>query len=205
MKLQKVSINFIKFTDADLLTKADHIRESMADNPNFPDPLPSLANVSTAIDFYRTALIAAGDLGRENVALKNERRKTLELLLQQLGMYAMTIANGNVAILTGSGFTLTKEPEPRYITNPGNVTLTNGVTTGEMEARVTKVKGATHFLHQIATELPTEQTVWTSTPSSRCKFVYTDLTPGRQYWVRIAAVASGEQIAYSPVATQFAQ
>lgn len=205
MKMQRISTSFSYFTDANFEQKAEYILEQMNGNASFATPQPSLADVQTAVTAYSQALVEAAGQDRTLVAFKNEARRELEVLLGKLGMYVMNIALGNVAMLTSSGFTLLKSSEPLYIENPGNVTITNGVTSGELVVAVVSVKGAKSYLHQIATEQPTENTEWESTASSRSKFTYSNLQPGKQYWVRIAVVGSRGQIAYSPVSTQFAQ
>lgn len=205
MKSQKVSISFAKYTDSDLETKSEHILTSMTGNPAFADPIPTLVELQNAVTTYSLNLVTAAGLGKVAVAEKNKSRRILELLLTQLGMYVMYIANGDAAILTSSGFSLTKLPEPNYITNPGNVKLTNGVTSGQLESMVKAQKAARTYLHQIADEMPTDTTVWQSKASSRSSYVFNNLVPGKQYWVRVAATASGEQVAYSTVATQFVQ
>jgi hypothetical protein len=205
MKTRKVSISFSNYTDANLENKAEHILASMTGNPAFADPIPTLAQLQDAVTAYSNALVAAAGLGKNAVAEKNKSRKNLEALLKQLGMYVMYVANGDIAILTSSGYTLTKEDEPRHITNPGAVTLTNGITSGEMVAAVKTVQGASSYVHEITTELPTNNTVWTSNVSTRSRFTYRDLEPGKKYWVRVAAVGRDEQIAYSPVTAQFVQ
>ena len=203
--MQKISISFSGYTDSAFETKAEHILASMTGNPVFTSPIPTLVEVQAAVTTYSTQLVTAAGLGRTAVAEKNKSRKKLELLLSQLGMYVMYLANGDAAILTSSGFSLTKEPESNYITNPGNVTLGNGITSGQLQASVKAVKGAKSYLHQITDVQPAEDTVWKSTPSSRSKYIFNNLVPGKQYWVRVAATASGEQVAYSPVVSQFAQ
>jgi hypothetical protein len=205
MRFQKINLSFSRYGDSDFLTKGTLILTSMTDNPNFPNPTPAIADVGTAVDNYSDALNAAAGLGRVNVAQKNKYREDLEAILKQLGLYVMSVANGDAAMLTSSGFTLSKMPEPKYITNPGNVTLSNGVTSGELADAVPAVAGARVYYHEITDAAPTEETVWTRNQSSRSRFVFTGLIPGRQYWVRVAAVGPGEQIAYSTVATQFAQ
>ncbi len=142
MTIQKLRINFAKFTDSDLETKAQQILQDMTGNPAFAAPIPTLAELTVAINAYSVALVNAANLGRINVAEKNKCRLTLELLLSQLGMYVMYIANGDVAILTSSGYNLAKEREASVITNPGSVTLGNGISTGQMMAAVKAVKGA---------------------------------------------------------------
>ncbi len=205
MRTPKVSTSFSGFTDANLETKAQLILASMTGNPAFANPIPTLAELQTAVTRYSTDLVAAAALGRTNVANKNASRQLLENILAQLGMYVMYIANGDEAILISSGYSMLKSPEPIYITNPGNVTLSNGITTGQMMSVVNAVSGARTYLHEICTEQPTAATVWTSNPSSRRQFTFTDLVAGKQYWVRVGVTGSGEQLAYSPIANQFAQ
>lgn len=205
MRFQKINLSFIGYSDSDFLTKGALILTSMTDNPNFPTPTPAIAEVSTAVGNYNEALNAAAGLGRVNVALKNKARKDLEAVLKQLGLYVMSVANGDAAMLTGSGFTLSKMPEPRHITNPGNVTLRNGVTSGELVNAVPTVPGARVYYHEFTDAAPTPETVWVRNQSSRARYVFTGLTPGKQYWVRVAAVGPGEQIAYSTVSSQYVQ
>lgn len=205
MKIVKVSINFSSYTDSDLETKAEMIIKNMTGNPDFKDPVPTLADLQTVVTAYSNALVKAANLGRSNVAEKNKLRRQLELLLSQLGMYVMYIAKGDAVILTGSGFTLTKTPEPLYITNPGNVSLNNGITSGELVASVKAVKGARSYLHQITPEPLTAESTWESNAVSTSSFTFKNLQPGKKYWIRVAAVGSGRQIAYSPNSSQYVQ
>ena len=205
MRIQKISLSFTRYRDAEFQKKATFILNSMLNNIQFVDPVPTLAELQAAVTSYTDALNAASGMGRNDVAQKNKCREELEGLLSQLGMYVMFIANGDAAILTSSGFTLSKMPEPAYISNPGNVTLKNGVTSGELVSSVPKVFSARLYFHELSEAIPADDTVWDRSQSSKSRFVFSSLIPGKQYWVRIAAVGTGEQIAYSTVATQFVQ
>ena len=205
MKTQKINLSFYAYSDADFENKVAHILNSMTNNPAFPTPIPALADVQAALTQYSADLTAAATLDRVAIAKKNQSRAELELLVKQLGMYVMFIANGDVAILTSSGFTLSKQPEPRYITNPGNVTLSNGLSSGELVASVDAVPGAKSYVYQIAATEPTDTTVWESTPVTRSKYTFTGLVPGKRYWIRVAVAGRDEPVAYSPVASQYAQ
>jgi hypothetical protein len=204
MKKQKINLSYRSYSDSAFLNKAGHIVSSMTNNIYFSNPVPPLADVQDALDAYSTALVAAADLGRVNVANKNKAREVLEKLLAQLGMYVMYVANGDVLILTSSGYTLSKSPEPRYIENPGNVTLTNGITSGEIIGAVKNV-ATSGYTFEITDTLPTEETIWLSTPSSKSQFTFKNLVAGKQYWIRVAALGKRSQVAYSTVATMFAQ
>ncbi|HSF71423.1 MAG TPA: fibronectin type III domain-containing protein [Methylotenera sp.] len=203
--MSKINNCFTIYSDSNLEKKASLILLSLTGNTLINAPDTTLTKLNAGIVKFSTALVAAAGLGRTNVALKNAARVELEQMLVALGQFVTYAAVGDEVALTSSGYTLSKTRETRYITSPGAVTLANGITSGQMTGFIKSVKSATGYVHEIATELPTEDTVWTTTPSSRCLFTFKDLVPGKQYWIRIAAVGSGEQLAYSPVASQFAQ
>lgn len=204
MRSPSINMSFSAYSDADLLNKANHIIASMSGNPYFPSPVPPLPAVQELAEIYSEDLTAAAALGRVKVAAKNQSRKNLELALAQLGRYVLYTANADVNILISSGFTLAKEPQPRHLENPGNVILGNGITSGTMTSFVKK-GNATSYVHEITDTLPAENTVWTKYATNTSQFVFTDLTPGKQYWVRVAAVGFRSQVAYSTIATMFAQ
>lgn len=201
----KIKFHFSRYTDSDLETKAGAILQSMTGNPHFPSPIPTLAELQTALSNYSAALVNAADLGRLNVATKNECRQVLELLLGQLALYVMYIANGNAVILTSSGYSLAKEPEPVPLENPGSITLSNGITSGQLVASVKAVTGAKSYLHQITPDPVSPTSQWVSSASSSRKKVYNNLQPGQKYWVRIVAVGTEEQLAYSPESSMYVQ
>jgi hypothetical protein len=205
MKTPKISLSFSKYPDAGMLAKSQLILSKMSGNANFPDPVPGLGTVEDAIDSYNTALTAAMKLGTDNVALKNAARLVLENVLRELGRWVMFIANGNITILLSSGYDLNKEPEPAYITAPTVITVSNGINSGSLVAKTPRVPGANGYVHQITDTLPGNDTAWTSTATSTSRFVHTELEPGKQYWLRIAATGSKQQIAYGPVASKYAQ
>jgi hypothetical protein len=205
MKKVKALINFSKYTDAGLETKAGYILQLMTGNPSFTDPIPTLAELGLVLNSYSKALVEAAGLDRVKVAEKNKLRFKLEQMLSQLGTYVNYAASGDEAIITSSGFSVNKAPEPRIITNPGIPVITNGINSGQLVSSVKAVKGASVYLHEIAPDPLTDNSVWKSTPSSRSRFTFTDLQPGKKYWVRVAAIGSKDQIAYSNNASLFVQ
>ncbi len=205
MKPAKINIGFSGYSDTMLENKAASILQCMTGNPYFTSPIPTLAELTVAVDAYSTALVTAAGLGRVNVAEKNKTRESLELLLTQLGMYVMYIANGDVAILTSSGYPLRKTGEPRYLDSPGSVELENGITSGELVVSIVRPKGVVSFLHEVTPDPLTPDSVWQSTPGSRASFTFKNLEAGRKYWFRVAAVGNASQLAYSASACQFVQ
>ncbi len=203
MSVNKIRTCFSKYTDSSIQIAAEFILECMTDNPDFTDPQPPLDEIREALVKYSADLIASTGHDRNLLAQKRARRKILEELLSQLGMFVMFKAKGNIVVLSGSGFPLAKLPEPVYLTNPGNVTLSHGITSGELVSVVKAVNGAKIYLYEILDHEPTGTSVWHSHRSTRSRFVFTGLKPGNKYWVRVAAIGIGKQIAYSTVASMF--
>jgi len=201
----RILISFGNYADADLKEKAIYILTSMTANPNFEAPVPPLTDLQSAITTYSKALEAAAGLDRVKVAEKNQAREVLQGILNQLGMYVMYVANGDLYVLVSSGYSIAKTPEPGKLANPGNVTLSNGVTSGQMAGSVKRTKYAKMYSFDITDQLPTEATDWVSTHTTTCKHVFNGLTPGKQYWVRVAAIGTAGQVTFSPVATLFVQ
>lgn len=204
-KMKKIRISFSRFTDVNFRKNGEHVYDSLINNTAFVTLATLLVVVKTALDKYTADLAAAATNDKNAVAQKNQSRFELTALLQQLGLAVMAEANGNEAMLISSGFTLVKTREVRYIANPGNVTVSQGITSGQMISMVKGQKAATSYVHQLTTELPDDNTAWISKNTSSSKFAWDGLVPGKQYWVRVAVIGSRKQIAYSTVAVWFAQ
>lgn len=203
--MKKVCISFSNYTDVNFRKKGEFITTSLTDNPAYVNLVPTLEEVQAAVTRYSTALAAAINKDRVAIAEKNKSRIELDAILKQLGLSVMTQANGDDATLTSSGFTLAKNREARYIMNPGNVTLSNGITSGSMVSSVKTGTGIISYVHEIASTLPVDESSWATNTSSTSSFVFKNLTPGKQYWVRVAVIGARGQKAYSNVGTWFAQ
>jgi hypothetical protein len=78
-----------------LLVRARAIREAMTGNQWFSSPLPDLTLVEAAIDELDLAEVAAASGTKGLVAARDERKRSLVALLQQLAMYVQAIATAN--------------------------------------------------------------------------------------------------------------
>ena len=200
----KILLSFYKYTDDSLETKASSILQMLTGNANFPAPVPPLATLQTLVTNYQTALVDARSRDIVKVAIKRAARTALEDCLRNLGQYVMWVANGNEEMLVSSGFDLARIPEPVALEEPGVVTVSNGISTGRLVASLKKVRGAYSYVYQISTDPLQSDANWTSMTLAQCSAVFTNLTPGQKYYIRVGAVGSGTQIAYSPVASAIA-
>ena len=206
MKNQKLKTGFSRFTDTvfDLLTA--YILICMTGNTYFPNPTPTLTQLAESLARFRTALEGAKTKASLAIAQKNAARQELEALLKALGLYLMSVANGDLLALASTGYPLTKVPGPRTISNPGFVTLEKGDSSGEMVASVKPDQPSPGYIFQISSTDPAAEgeTVWNSSGSTVNKYKFTGLVPGKKYWVRVIAIGARGQMAYSPVSSEFA-
>ncbi|MGN6196739.1 MAG: hypothetical protein ACTHOB_17500 [Ginsengibacter sp.] len=203
--MKRICISFSRYRDDNLLLKGRFIYASLHGNISYASLETILPILKARLDQYSADLAAAATGDRIAIAQKKQSRKELMSLLNHLGLAVMAEANGDQTMLVSSGYDLAKARESRYITNPGNVILSNGISTGQMISRVKAVKGAKCYVHQFATAFDGEEIIWTSITATSCKYMFENLTPGKQYWVRVAVVGSRNQIAYSSVGTWYAQ
>lgn len=199
-----INRNFNLLSDAEFDSRALHVVNSMTDNSHFPLLQDRLAAIKAAEEKFTADLAGAKTLGRQAVAVKNESRAALTGLLNSLALLIMAQTD-DVVLLVTTGFVLRKKNEPRVLKAPGSIKLSAGMNSAEIACIVDKPKGATGFLHQISDTVGTEERVWTSTASTSNKHLFTNLQPGKLYTARSAAVGSKGQLAFSPVASMYAQ
>jgi hypothetical protein len=197
MSNSKLSLSFTKYSDDGLETKAEGILSLMTGNSYFPAPVPPLADLQVALTAYQTSIVEAVTSDKIKIANKRSCRIELETVLVQLGRYVMFVANGNELMLISTGFDLVKQPEPKVLEEPGLVTVSNGISSGRLVVSIKRVKGAYSYLYQITPDPLLPNSTWTSMPLNRSTGIFENLVPGQKYWIRVAAVGAGTQIAYT--------
>lgn len=203
----RVTISFSRLNDPALQAKAEAIVAAMTDNANFPNPSPLPAEVRAAITAYSTALAAARNGSRTDIAIKDQKREELIEMLMQLGSYVNYTAGDDYAALVSSNFDLSKNRESAPpLPNPENFMLEEGLNPGEVLASVRGVRGAKAYLFQYTTTDPTQaNAAWTIRTSTSRKCTLTGLQSGQRYWVRVVVLGSYAQETYSEVLSRIVQ
>lgn len=202
--LVKIQTSLNKLPDSELLSKGGYILASMAGNAGFPNPYPALADVKSALDRFETDLAAASGRDLILVAVKNQSRSALLDLFTRLGYHILSVAYGDTPLLASSGYSLVKAPETINITHPENISVRNGLCSGQIVCRVKRIKEIRLYKFEITTGSPETGPEWVSTRSSKCSHLFTGLQPGTRYWFRVAAIWRNE-MAYSQTASLHAQ
>lgn len=195
--MTKALIDFSRYSDAVLESKAHSIINAMTGNANFTTPVPDLATLTAAANAYSAALLKAATGNRVDIAEKNERKKELAGDFRTLANYVNTVAAGDVAKLISSGIELSKQGSPVTITKPENLQVVNGINTGELDVSVNTVKGAYAYIFQYTTDENMAPGKWVNNPSTSSKVTLTNLQSGVRYFCRVGALGSNDQLLYS--------
>jgi Fibronectin type III domain len=111
-------------------------------------------------------------------------------------MFVMFTANGDAIILAGTGYDLTKIPRSQTLGKPGLVKIKVDVSFGMLDIFAKKPQGSKSFLYELSPDPLTPESTWLSVPGSKTRYTFANLTPGKKYWVRIAAVGKDNELSY---------
>jgi hypothetical protein len=188
----KPSISFLT-NDSDplLITDTQTILTSMTGNASFPAPDPALADVTTALNNFITALANAADGGVTLTATKNDMRAALVALLRDLANYVQVACNGDLTVLLSSGFPIQKPQRNPVgvLPAPVNLTLNLGSLSGELDAIVPPVFGASVYNWRL-TATANPGVVLQSAQTTGGRTTFNGLTPGVVYVAQVNAVGA---------------
>jgi hypothetical protein len=196
MKKQKAVIDFTRVKDNDLTETSMLVHKKLSANPDFPTPSPTLTVFLAAIEDYSTALVKAKDGTKQDTADKNAKRKILEEMLADLGNYVNITADGDLVKLEGSGFPLTKIPEPvGILEQPKSFKVTDGIEPGSVTVENSVVAKATGYIvlyYEVKTDgiIPANDSEWQSKVFSKASGLITGLKSGKKYVFKSAATSS---------------
>lgn len=176
----------------ELAAKAEYIVERMTDNPAFPDPIPTLAEITLATGALRTAITNALDGGKTDYAIKRMRQKELRLLVNQLAGYVSSVAEGNELAILSSGFPVRKPgkpaPEPAM---PMDVRAYISDHTGRVDLTWAAVNPAVTYHIQWTAGDPTDEKAWSLIAvSTRSSTKVTGLPSGQLSHFRVAGIGT---------------
>ena len=188
--------SFSRYRDAELDQKAHFIIDSMTGNAHFPDPVPAIADITTANDEYIAARSAAETGDREAVSIKNQKREALEYLLGKLALYVEATANDDEAILLSSGFSLKKSPTPVGILSKPENFSAHATEAGMVMLRLKAIHGADSYQYEYRIAGDPQ---WIIRVDSKSSLLLTGLQSGSAYEFRVAGIGTNPERVYSNV------
>lgn len=199
----KVLINFSRYKDGDLLTKAHHIVTSITGNSHYPTPLPTLADVKASVEAYERALANAANGGRTLTTIKRQARSTLETLLCTLALYVQLEGDGDIPVILSSGFDVRKlRGTIGILAKPMDCKL-DATIKGTVRIHVASVYGAYSYQFEYTETPVTDTSVWIIVSNTAASLFVTGLTSGKEYAFRVTGIGSNTTRVYSDVISVF--
>ena len=105
MSYPRIIFPFTRLTDTSFLKKARSILAAVNVNPFFPDPTPTVSELTAAIDLFEKVVAgsAAGNRTKKKAGT-NDARIAVEEMLVNLAVYVMCVAAGDRNVIISSGF-----------------------------------------------------------------------------------------------------
>jgi hypothetical protein len=200
MRRQRVATGFTSYTDGSLFIKSQTIGASMANNPTYPTPVPTLEAIGEAIGLFGGNLAAKPS--KENTQEKRQNRIVLIDLLNRLSLY-VSATGETLAEWESSGFSLTSIPQPVGVLATALNFTVKPFQAGSINLSLNKIEGADGYCFQYAPLVAGQPLVWESVQSTKTRITVSGLLSGTQYAFRVYGIGSNPTIVYSDQVNSF--
>ncbi len=201
--MRNCKINFDVLADASLLQTTRAAIIKMTANANFPNVVPTAANMAIAADDFEAAMANASTGNRDLIVNKNVQKSTLQGMMRNWALYVNLLSDGNLEMLVSSGLPLTKEPAPSVLGVPENLVINQAVSPGSVEVSFKTVDNAINYRYEWAPNPVSANTVWQNTACTFRKLVISNLEQGTNYWFRVRAYGTKKQETVSSEVLEF--
>jgi len=182
-----------------------YIIQSMTNNPNFTTLQTQVAALSTAADDYYVLDAKAEKRDKDVLLARNTARAEITNLLHDMGMDVSAVAKSDTTILSSSGFRYTKPAQKSLpLQKPAPPQVSLGINNGDLACKTSSQKGAkavNYYITEDETALSAgaasnwDVTTWNST-----KYTFSNLTPGKRYYIKVGLVGvRGQEVISDPV------
>jgi hypothetical protein len=188
-----------KRRQSDILLTSMCVVEKMENNPYFSKPPAALAKLKKAVPAFQAALADALGRDKHMVALKDQKKELVLILLQELAEYVIKISKGNRIIILSSGFDASRERRKIWM-DPAIEKLEvklGGPGTATILAK--KVIGVKAYVHQYTAEQPGPNTKWVTEESSIKNHTFKGLQSEKRHWFRVLGIGTRNRKSYSPI------
>lgn len=204
--MARIKLNLKNLSITEKIAKGRHIVTSMTENKNFLNPNPPLTQITGTLDEL-TEAFALVQSAKSDVSTRVVDQDNIESKLNQeltmLASYVESIAGRNNSLITSAGMeTKAARSAPTIPDIPQALSARAGQHEGEVNLFWKAVPNTRSYTIE-ASQDPATPTDWThvgiATSASR---TITNLTSGKRYWFRVAAVSAGGQSGWSEHATK---
>lgn len=191
--------------DTELINNITVVIMGVGNNPDiYPKPAPELATIQKALNDFSAAVAAKADGGPSATSRKKNLRLIVTGIVRQLASYVQVACGGDMTNLLLSGFPAQKPTRSPIgeLPIPSNPVLVLGSHSGELDASVNPVFGASTYNWALTSSVPGEAA---RTGQSTASYVtFAGLTPGATYTMTCYVVGAAGASDPSKSASQMA-
>jgi hypothetical protein len=192
----------------DKLQTGRQIIAAMTNNPNFANPHPPLADITTSLatldEAYKAHLIAKSD-ARAKANVADDAEIQFDSQFRKLAAYVESIADTDETIIASAGMqTKASRTTPSNLPAPGGLSAAAGSHEGEINLTWRKVENSRSYIIQISSDPPSADSWGHAETVTIASKTIQNLTSGKKYWFRVAAIGSTGQSGWSEPATRIA-
>jgi len=205
--MSKIKLN-LRTPVPEKLQTARQIVAAMTNNPNFTSPHPPLPDIisslSTLDEAYKAHQVAKTD-ARTKASAADDAEIQLDRLLRKLAAYVESIADTDETIIASAGMqTKSSRTTPSIVVAPEALSASAGNREGEIDLSWRKVDNAKSYIIQSSADPPSAESWSHAETVTVANKTIQNLTSGKKYWFRVAAVGSLGQSGWSEPATRIA-
>jgi hypothetical protein len=203
--MARIRLNLKNLSITDKLAKGRHIVTAMTNNASFPNPNPPLTEITTALDELTQAFAlvqAAKSEISTRVVTQDNAEARLDQGLTQLAAYVESVAGKDDSLITGAGMeTKASRSAPTLPGVPQALTANPGEHEGEVNLFWKAVPNARSYTIEASQDPAAGSWTHVGIATSASKLI-ANLTSGKRYWFRVAAISAGGQGGWSEHATK---
>ena len=204
--MARIRLNLRNLSITEKIARGRQIVTAMTNNTSFSNPHPPLTEVTAAVDELEKAfgsVQAAKSEVTTRVVTQDSAEMKMDQALTQLAAYVESVAGRDDAIIASAGMeTKASRSAPTAPTVPQGLSATAGEHEGQIELTWKPVANARSYSIESSTD-PATPGSWThagiATSSNKS---IANLTSGKRYWFRVAAVGAVGQSGWSEHATK---
>ena len=197
----KVIVDNSRYSDNDFAEFAEHILGCLTGNTNYKFEANVLADLKSKIDNFKACKLKAINGGKLLISAKNVAKNDLDKLINKIGKQVNVQADGNIAILESSGFTLAKEPQKQNDRpKPENVKVYSGKNHREVMFEMKPAKNILLYnVYYAQSPAPESVDDWYMIQSTKHKTMIDNLNVGKEYEFMGAYKGRSEKLIFSDV------
>ena len=203
--MARIRLNLRSLSVTDKIAKGRQIVTAMTNNTNFPNPSPPLTEISVSLDELTQAFALVQSAKSEvttRVVNQDYTAARLDQALTQLAGYVESVAGRNHALITSAGMEAKAPPStPTLPGVPQALNANAGEHDGEIDLFWKAVPNARSYMIEASLDPAAGSWTHAAVATSASKTI-ANLTSGKRYWFRVAAVSAGGQSGWSEHATK---